>query len=123
MNSENNTKLAATALLSAGLGALLTYHLSQRRRPSQSQPINTRASFIFHDPGSEPTHSPDAAVLFPYSHEERMRRRIAARMTIEEENSQPRQSVTVRVPGEQFFLSIYLIDGLCTGSAHQTVMT
>ena len=27
-----------------------------------------------------------------------MRRRIAARMTIEEENSQPRQSVTVRVP-------------------------
>jgi len=42
----------------------------------------------------------DAAVdvLMPHSHEERMRRRIATRISVEEENSVPRSSVTVRVP-------------------------
>ena len=38
------------------------------------------------------------SVLMPHSHEERMRRRIAARMAVEDENSVPRTSVTVRVP-------------------------
>jgi hypothetical protein len=37
-------------------------------------------------------------LLFPHNHEEKMRRRIATRYTIEEENNTPRQSVTVRVP-------------------------
>lgn len=107
MSSPNNdaTKLAATALLSAGLGALISYSYysfskqSDRQQTSSAVP-STRTSFIFHDPSAEPSQitSSDATVLFPHSHEERMRRRIAARMTIEEENSQPRQSVTVRVP-------------------------
>jgi homoserine kinase len=104
--STNNetTKLAATALLSASLGALLSYYLHRRSHdPSASSstahPPPTRTSFIFHDPAEvSSTSGTDAAVLFPHSHEERMRRRIAARMTIEEENSQPRQCVTVRVP-------------------------
>ena len=106
MSSANSdtTRLAATALLAGGAGALLSYYLSQRQRTStSSHPSSlpsTRTSFIFHDPSAEPnsTTTSDATVLFPHSHEERMRRRIAARMTIEEENSQPRQSVTVRVP-------------------------
>lgn len=37
-------------------------------------------------------------MLFPHNHEEKMRRRIATRYTIEEENNLPRSSVTVRVP-------------------------
>ena len=37
-------------------------------------------------------------LLFPHNHEEKMRRRIATRYTIEEENNLPRNSVTVRVP-------------------------
>lgn len=38
------------------------------------------------------------AMLFPHNHEEKMRRRIATRYTIEEENNLRRDSVTVRVP-------------------------
>ena len=38
------------------------------------------------------------AMLFPHNHEEKMRRRIATRYTIEEENNLGRDSVTVRVP-------------------------
>merc|ERR1719343_1594425 len=64
--------------------------------------MNSRTSFIFQDPehdiGAPAAAVSDAAVLMPHSHEERMRRRIAARMAVEDENSQPRQSVTVRVP-------------------------
>lgn len=102
-NSNDTTKLAATALVAGGLGALVSYYLSQRQRPSPSPrnalPPATRTSFIFHDAANDPAPATsDAAVLFPHSHEERMRRRIAARMSIEEENSQPRRSVTVRVP-------------------------
>jgi homoserine kinase len=37
-------------------------------------------------------------LLMPHQHEERMRRKIAARAHIEEENFVPRDSVTVRVP-------------------------
>ena len=105
MNSPNYdaTKLAATALLSAGFGALISYgYYTFSKQPDRQQTSSvpaTRTSFIFHDPSAEPSQiTSDATLLFPHSHEERMRRRIAARMTIEEENSQPRQSVTVRVP-------------------------
>jgi hypothetical protein len=37
-------------------------------------------------------------LLFPHNHEEKMRRRIATRVAVEEENNMPRDSVTVRVP-------------------------
>jgi hypothetical protein len=39
-----------------------------------------------------------SAILFPHNHEEKMRRRIEMRAQVEEENSAPRNSVTVRVP-------------------------
>lgn len=37
-------------------------------------------------------------MLLPHNHEEKMRRRIAARALVEEDNFHPRDSVTVRVP-------------------------
>jgi hypothetical protein len=36
--------------------------------------------------------------LMPHQHEEKMRRRVEARALVEEDNFQPRNSVTVRVP-------------------------
>eukprot|EP00986_Skeletonema_menzelii_P005613 scaffold2086_cov149-Skeletonema_menzelii.AAC.10 len=119
--SNDNTKLAATALVASGLGAALSYLMFQRqqnksRTRSGSMTFHTpsdapatighsRTSFIFQDPEYDINSgdrsnsvSDNATILMPHSHEERMRRRIAARMAVEDENSQPRQSVTVRVP-------------------------
>jgi homoserine kinase len=61
-----------------------------------TDPTEQRSASIIGPPSlnrndSEPT-------LFPHNHEEKMRRRIATRYTIEEENNLPRNSVTVRVP-------------------------
>ena len=115
MTSNDNTKLAATAILAGGIGAAVSYYLANKKSSSsQTQSgyessssqgnLNSRTSFIFQDPeydmGASTTSTPgnDTAVLMPHSHEERMRRRIAARMAVEDENSQPRSSVTVRVP-------------------------
>lgn len=113
--SDNNSKLAVTAIAAGGIGAALSYFLLQRKSSSsgsssksslssdqQYSNIKSRTSFIFQDPeydiGASTASASDTAVLMPHSHEERMRRRIAARMAVEDENSQPRQSVTVRVP-------------------------
>ena len=116
-SSDGTAKLAATAVLAGGIGAALTYLLVNgggRRRDDgrgssmERQQSRTR-SMIFQDPESL-GGVVDAAsiggggggdhpsVLMPHSHEERMRRRIAARMAVEDENSVPRTSVTVRVP-------------------------
>lgn len=106
--TNDNVKLATTALLAAAAGAGLSYFISSRREERRERSpsitnLNTRTtSFIFQDPdydiGQSAASTNDTTVLMPHSHEERMRRRIAARMTIEDENSQPRESVTVRVP-------------------------
>lgn len=64
--------------------------MTQRKRSS---------SFIFEEPEtSRLTRSGSSPVLFPHNHEEKMRRLVAARAAVDEENSLPRQSVTVRVP-------------------------
>jgi len=116
-SSSDNTKLATTAILAGSLGAAVSYYLLQKKLKSSStnyssstdvrHPLNSKTSFIFQDPeydigydinSSIKSESNDTTVLMPHSHEERMRRRIAARMAVEDENSQPRQSVTVRVP-------------------------
>lgn len=81
---------------------LLAYHPE-----NQSRPIRT--SVIMNDPsdlvGDGSTSSmgamkrePSESMLFPHNHEAKMRRRIATRYTIEEENNLGRDSVTVRVP-------------------------
>jgi len=115
-SSTNNdtAKLIITALAASGISAALTYYLSSRNTKkkggggpssSSSYPYNNlnrtsephRPSMIFQV--NEDVNM-DAAVdvLMPHSHEERMRRRIATRISVEEENSVPRSSVTVRVP-------------------------
>lgn len=114
--SNDHVKLAATAIIAGGIGAALGYYLvnSNKKKSDSSSFAATRSSlgqssrqsFIFQNPeydlGASSTNSSsstaDTTVLMPHSHEERMRRRIAARMAVEDENSQPRQSVTVRVP-------------------------
>ncbi|KAL7545321.1 hypothetical protein ACHAWF_008684 [Thalassiosira exigua] len=117
MSTNDGAKLAATAIVAGGLGAALGYYALARRRPSEaSSPSNppssssafgcahgSRTSFIFQDPemdigASAASTGTDSAVLMPHSHEERMRRRIRSRMAVEDENSRPRDSVTVRVP-------------------------
>ena len=110
--SNDHTKLAATAVIAGGIGAALGYYLvNNNKKKSTSTSLSasaSRQSFIFQDHteydlgasnnASSSSRTSDTAVLMPHSHEERMRRRIAARMAVEDENSQPRQSVTVRVP-------------------------
>mmetsp|Transcript_16017 Transcript_16017/g.37793 ORF Transcript_16017/g.37793 Transcript_16017/m.37793 type:complete len:440 (+) Transcript_16017:172-1491(+) len=56
-----------------------------------------RTTMIFEDPASSAVVRTNSLV-FPHNHEEKMRRLVAARAAIEEDNSMPRRSVTVRVP-------------------------
>lgn len=116
-SNSDNTKLATTAILAGSIGAALSYYLlhhknksssssssqshSRERSSSHGNLSNSRTSFIFQDPEHDfgkNENGTDTAVLMPHSHEERMRRRIATRIIVEDENSQPRQSVTVKVP-------------------------
>ena len=116
--SNDHVKLAATAVIAGGIGAALGYYFVNNSRKKKSDSSHyfanrtsltssSRQSFIFQDPeydlgattsSSTGSSTADTTILMPHSHEERMRRRIAARMAVEDENSQPRQSVTVRVP-------------------------
>lgn len=65
------------------------------RRSKSSHPRQYRKSYIFEDNSiSESGNS----IVFPFNHEEKMRRLVAARAAVEEDNILPRQSVTVRVP-------------------------
>jgi WD40 repeat protein len=65
-----------------------------------------RPSMIFEDPNNDILLDTSVSnmidqpkkLLFPHNHEEKMRRRIAARVAVEEDNYVPRDSVTVRVP-------------------------
>jgi homoserine kinase len=55
-----------------------------------------RSSFIYENNNLE--GNKDSSIVFPHNHEEKMRRRIAARVAVDEENRVPRKSVPVRVP-------------------------
>ena len=52
-----------------------------------------RSALIYDDPTYE-----SGPILYSHNHEEKMKRRIAARVAVEEDNKTPRNSVTVRVP-------------------------
>ena len=67
------------------------YEYTRWHKPAvlMNEPTDCRPSIQRQDSGN---------LLFPHNHEEKMRRRIATRYQIEDENSAPRDSVTVRVP-------------------------
>lgn len=109
MSSSNNKEtLLVTAVAAAAAGAAIAYTAikANEKRTSKSSskahdPSEGRVkrSSLIYDSGSLSADSrADSGILFPHNHEEKMKRRIAARVSVEEENMTPRQSVTVRVP-------------------------
>lgn len=115
--SDSNGKLIATAVGAAAAGAVLAVAAMRmmdtgRRNSSAADMISAgrprKSSYIMNEPDKALNESfsdgkaalvrTDSKTLFPHNHEEKMRRRIATRYTIEEENNMPRESVTVRVP-------------------------
>ena len=119
MSSNDNGRLMATAAGAAAAGAVLAVAAMKLIGGNDSSPSSSsvivagrtkRSSYIMNepdahdsfniDPSSQPSmvRTESKTLLFPHNHEEKMRRRIATRYTIEEENNMPRESVTVRVP-------------------------
>ena len=109
-NAET-TRLVLTAVGASFAGAALAIGVMSRMLKSSSNDddsfyapgsmIRKRSgSFIFEDPEASglTRQGSTSNVLFPHNHEEKMRRLIAARAAVEDENSLPRQLVTVRVP-------------------------
>ena len=112
MSSSNNKEsLVTTAVAAAAAGAAIAYAAIKLNEKSSSNSNNSKSSpdpsegrvqrtGMIYDGGRSFTQESraDSGILFPHNHEEKMRRRIAARVSVEEENMTPRQSVTVRVP-------------------------
>ena len=104
MSSNNqNSKLLLTAAGSAiagGLAAVALMKFCGKKDDNDNSPrydhVPRRQSFqIFEDPEQM---SESQKILYPFNHEEKMRLKVAARQAVEEDNSLPRNSVTVRVP-------------------------
>lgn len=97
-NPNARDTIIATAVAAATAGAALAYaaiKASERNKPPVYVSKGVRpSSMVFTQ--SDPRIESD--ILFPHNHEEKMRRRIAQRVSVEEENKTPRNSVTVRVP-------------------------
>jgi len=90
--SNDNTKLAITATAAALAGAVTAVgvlkYLDRKSAPRPRKVISVPSVISNRDEGK----------LMPHQHEEKMKRQIAARALVEEDNFQPRDSVTVRVP-------------------------
>lgn len=99
-------KLIATAITAAAAGAALAYAVIKKSQPSEFDKSRgsfaKSQSFIFDDPSNcketLPAQGRSDNILFPHNHEEKMKRRIATRVGVEQENNTPRNSVTVKVP-------------------------
>ena len=77
-------------------GSVLAYHQGDKRPVRTSVIMNDPSDLhesISHGSMNMKREASDA-MLFPHNHEEKMRRRIATRYTIEEENNLGRDSVT-----------------------------
>ena len=106
-SSHNETsKLVLTAVGAALTGAAIAmaamrYTEVIKKKDEYNVPYHVpqsqRNSLIFARDESE-NGGGGQAILFPHNHEEKMRRTIAARALVEEDNFHPRDSVTVRVP-------------------------
>ena len=104
LSTSADSKLIVTAVSAAIAGAALAYTALKLSDNSNKTPHShhdldeatmraARPSIIY-----DKEERASQAVLFPHNHEEKMRRRIAARVAVEEDNLTPRRSVTVRVP-------------------------
>ena len=101
--SHQDSKLIATAVGAAAAGAALAVIAMKmaEKKEEPLKPIYRPRSIMMNEPAeSKPSlnRQDSGNLLFPHNHEEKMRRRIATRYQIEDENSSPRESVTVRVP-------------------------
>jgi len=105
---DGTGKLIATAvgagLAGAALGISLFRWSESRKRAERDFHENMgRTSVIYLDDSARDADEMmvrrgSSTILFPHNHEEKMRRQVAARAAVEEENTMPRRSVTVRVP-------------------------
>lgn len=96
-SGASDNKLVATAVGAAVAGAALgvaALKLWERKYADPPIPPYHQKPVFYKEDIDDSTSS----LLFPHNHEEKMRRRIAARTIVEEDNFQPRDSVTVRVP-------------------------
>ena len=95
MSSKSQTEtLIATAIAAAAAGAAVAY--AAVKSTEKKTTSSTRPKSIIIGQTVDPRVQSD--ILFPHNHEEKMRRRVAQRVVVEEENKTPRDSVTVRVP-------------------------
>ena len=101
-SSHSKQELIATAVAAATAGAAIAYAAIKSQDKKDTVAYKTpnnrmsMTSLIVNDSSSDPRLQSD--ILFPHNHEEKMKRRIAQRVSVEEENKTPRNSVTVRVP-------------------------
>ena len=111
MSSSKDTAIYTTALAAFVAGGALAYTYTNYKSSSSSSSSSSstsksnspvrpiRKSLISEQNNSSLTKAGSTSdILFPHNYEEKMRRRIATRVSVEEENSTPRTSVTVRVP-------------------------
>ena len=100
MGSDNNSSKLLVTAVAAALGGAIVSFAAFKYIEKRKELIKLRAAL---DRASRPSFSMSSeqrseSVIFPHNHEEKMRRRIAARVAVEEDNLTPRNSVTVRVP-------------------------
>lgn len=106
---SSDAKLVVTACASALAGAAMVmlamnWREERKKRENQLSDVSHRSyqtarqSYIVEDNSTGGVRRSSSYVLFPHNHEDKMRRKIAARAAIDEENTVQRNSVTVRVP-------------------------
>ena len=93
MSNNDTTKLVATAVGAALSGALLGAAVV--KLTAKTPEPRRQSTIVFERPLNEDS---EGHLLKPFEHEAKMRRQIAARAMVEEDNLMPRDSVTVRVP-------------------------
>ena len=114
MSSSNNSSsnnqsalLAASAAVAGAVAGVVASQLYAARSSAKAAAAHAEYHPPVPCPEQHPTviYNEEAPVvasrnsfIFPHNHEERMRRQIAARQVVEEENAMARDSVTVRVP-------------------------
>ena len=100
--SSKSGTIVATAIAAATAGAAITYTALKCTRKEEKvgglRKGRASKSALIYDNVNLDKNTDQREILFPHNHEEKMKRRIAARVSVEEENMTPRQSVTVRVP-------------------------